>query len=281
MRKVATDVGVNRDEMLEFVRPRHHGIVTATRRDGRPQMSPVAMGVDPEGRVVIASYPDRAKVANLRRNPDCSVMVLSDDFGGEWIQVDGRGEVIDLPDAIEPLVDYFRSISGEHSDWDEYRQAMVDQGKVLIRIEIDRWSPISRGGFPTEVVARDGVVLETDIAGTPEQVFDHFTKPELLQTWWAEVAEVDFEKGFHLSWPNHGDTHLRGTYQRVEPGERLTFTWKFDHEELAERVVDVQFKASKGGTRILLAHEAGTDQERSDYEQGWTFFLETLNELLA
>lgn len=277
MRTVATDVPVNRDEMLDFVRPRHHGIVTTTKRDGRPQMSPVAMGVDEGGRIVIASYPDRAKVHNLRRNTACSVMVLSDDFGGEWIQVDGWGEVIDLPEATEPLVDYFRSISGEHSNWDEYRQAMIDQGKVLIRIEIDRWGPISRGGFPAEVVERDGVVIEVDVAGSPQEVYDYFTKPKLLETWWAEVAEVNLAEGFHLSWPSEGGMHLRGTYQRTEPGERLTFTWNFDHEDLPERVVDVQLKASQGGTRLLLAHEAGTEQEFSDYEQGWKYFLETLD----
>jgi len=266
--------------MLAFARPRHHGIVTTVRKDGRPQMSPVAMGVDPEGRVVVASYPDRAKVYNLRRDPRCSVLVLSDDFGGSWLQVDGRGEILDLPEAVEPLVEYFRSISGEHSDWHEYRQAMVDQGKVLIRIEIDRWGPISRGGFPPEVVRRDGVVLEIDVAGSPSVVFDHFTKPELVMKWWAEVADIDLDSAFHLSWPNHGDTHLRGAYERVEAPNRLTFTWTFDHEDFAERVVDITFTESQGGTKVLISHEAETEQERRNYTDGWTFFLQTLDELL-
>lgn len=266
--------------MLAFVRPRHHGIVTTVRKDGRPQMSPVAMGVDPEGRIVIASYPNRAKVTNMRRNPDCSVMVLSDDFGESWIQVDGRGEILDLPEAVEPLVEYFRSISGEHSDWDEYRQAMLDQGKVLIRIDIDRWGPISRGGFPSEVVQRDGVVLEIDVAGSPGIVFDHFTKPELVSKWWAEVADIDLDSVFHFSWPSYGDTHLRGAYLRVEAPRRLTFTWSFDHEDFAERRVDVALTESQGGTRVLISHEAETEQERQNYLDGWTFFLQTLDGLL-
>ncbi len=150
-RTIATNTTVTREELLEFVRPRHQAILSTTRRDGRPQMSPNTLGVDDNGRLVISSYPMRAKVHNIRRNPAVSVCVLSDDFGGEWVQVDGTAEIVDLPDAVEPLVEYFRNIAGEHPDWDEYRQAMVDQGKVLIRIEIERWGPVARGGFPPEL----------------------------------------------------------------------------------------------------------------------------------
>lgn len=145
---IATTDHVERDELLDFVRPRHRGILATARRDGRPQMSPVAMGVDPEGRIVIATYPERAKVRNLRREPAASVCVLSDEFDGPWVRVDGTAEVLDLPEALEPLVEYFRSISGEHSDWDEYREAMQRQGKCLVRITIERWGPIATGGFP-------------------------------------------------------------------------------------------------------------------------------------
>jgi PPOX class probable F420-dependent enzyme len=150
-RTVATNTEVGRDELLEFIRPRHHGILMTTRRDGRPQASPNTMGVDAEGRIVISTYPERAKAFNVRRDPRVSVCVLSDDFGGAWVQVDGTAEVLDLPAALEPLVDYFRCISGEHSDWDEYRQAMRDQGKSLIRITIERWGPIATGGFPARL----------------------------------------------------------------------------------------------------------------------------------
>ncbi|WP_306212523.1 PPOX class F420-dependent oxidoreductase [Actinoplanes sp. RD1] len=150
-RTIATNTQVSRAELLDFVRPRHHAILMTTRRDGRPQASPNTCGVDAEGRIVISTYPERAKALNIRRNPQVSVCVLSDDFGGAWVQVDGTAEVVDLPDSVEPLVEYFRVISGEHPDWDEYRQAMRDQGKSLIRITVDRWGPIATGGFPARL----------------------------------------------------------------------------------------------------------------------------------
>ena len=124
-----------------------------TRSDGRPQASPVSMGVDQAGRIVISSYPERAKSRNAGRDERASVCVLSDEFDGEWVQVDGRIEVVHQPEAVDALVDYYRSISGEHPNWDEYREAMVVQGKVLLRLTIDRWSPVSRGGFPQRLVA--------------------------------------------------------------------------------------------------------------------------------
>ncbi|MGA5299311.1 PPOX class F420-dependent oxidoreductase [Nucisporomicrobium flavum] len=150
-RTIATNTKVGREELLEFLRPRHHAILMTTRRDGRPQSSPNTCGVDAEGRIVISTYPERAKAANIRRDPRVSVCVLSDDFGGAWVQVDGTAEVLDLPEALEPLVEYFRVISGEHPDWDEYRQAMREQGKSLIRVTIESWGPIATGGFPARL----------------------------------------------------------------------------------------------------------------------------------
>jgi len=150
-RTIATNTTVDREGLLEFLRPRHHAILMTTRKDGRPQASPNTCGVDTEGRIVISTYPERAKAYNVRRDPRVSVLVLSDDFGGAWVQVDGTAEVLDLPEALEPLVEYFRVIAGEHSDWDEYRQAMRDQGKSLIRVTIERWGPIATGGFPPEL----------------------------------------------------------------------------------------------------------------------------------
>ena len=126
-------------------------ILATTRRDGRPQMSPVTMGVDDSRRLVIATYPERVKALNIRSNPAVSVCVLSDDFGGEWVQIDGDAEVLDIPEAVEPFVEYYRNIAGEHPDWDEYRTAMIEQGKSLIRIDITRWGPIARGGFPARL----------------------------------------------------------------------------------------------------------------------------------
>ncbi|MFG2056784.1 PPOX class F420-dependent oxidoreductase [Micromonospora sp. NPDC048930] len=150
-RTIATNTRVDRDALIEFLRPRHKVLLMTTRSDGRPQSSPVSCGVDAEGRLVISTYPERAKVANIRRDPRVSACVLSDDWNGPWVQVDGTAEVLDLPEALEPLVEYFRSISGEHPDWDEYREAMVKQGKSLIRITVDSWGPIATGGFPARL----------------------------------------------------------------------------------------------------------------------------------
>lgn len=150
-RTIARTSAVSRPEMEEFVRARHHAVLMTLRHDGTPQMSPVACGMDAAGRVVVASYPERAKSRNLRRNPAASLCVLSDDWDGAWIQLDGRAEVLDLPDALDPLEEYFRSISGEHPDWAEYRQAMQDQGKCLIRVTVDRWGPVATGGFPARL----------------------------------------------------------------------------------------------------------------------------------
>jgi len=150
-RTIATNESVDRDRLLEFVRPRHQMVLITRRRDGSPQASPVTAGVDEQGRIVISTYPERAKTANVRRDPQVSVLVLSDDFGGAWVQVDGTCEVLDLPDALEPLVDYFRAISGEHPDWDEYRAAMTAQGKSLLRVTPTRWGPVATGGFPARL----------------------------------------------------------------------------------------------------------------------------------
>ncbi|WP_419928481.1 PPOX class F420-dependent oxidoreductase [Candidatus Poriferisocius sp.] len=152
MPSIATDRYVDRTEMEEFVRPRHRGVLLTTRRDGRPQSSLVTLGLDTSGRVVVSSYPERAKSINAKRSPAASMVVMSDEFGGEWIQLDGTAEVLDMPEALDGLVEYFRVISGEHPDWDEYREAMAHQGKCLIRLTIDQWGPISKGGFPARLV---------------------------------------------------------------------------------------------------------------------------------
>ena len=152
MPKTATADRVERDALLEFLRPRHQAVLLTRRRDGGAQLSPVTCGVDGEGRIVVSTYPQRAKVANARRDPAVSLCVLSPDWNDASVQVDGEAEVLDLPDALEPLVEYYRSISGEHPDWDEYRAAMTRQGKSLLRITITRWGPIATGGFPAEVI---------------------------------------------------------------------------------------------------------------------------------
>ncbi len=153
-RSIATNTSVGLDELLDFVRPRHKFLFATTRSDGRPQLSPVSGGVDDHGRLVISSYPQRAKINNAERNPLVSVCVLSEDWNGPWVQVDGEAEVLHMPEAEDALVDYFRCISGEHPDWADYRAAMRLQDKSLIRITPTRWGPIATGGFPVDVAAR-------------------------------------------------------------------------------------------------------------------------------
>ena len=147
-RKIATATSVDRETLLEFVRPRHKATLVTMRKDGRPQMSPVSCGVDESGRIVVSTYPERAKAVNLRRDPRVSILVHSDDWNDAYVQVDGTAEVLDMPEALEPLVEYYRCIAGEHPDWDDYREAMRAQDKSLIRITPQKWGPVATGGFP-------------------------------------------------------------------------------------------------------------------------------------
>jgi PPOX class probable F420-dependent enzyme len=152
-RSIATTTTVELAGLLDFVRPRHRLLLATARRDRRPQISPVTGGLDSEGRIVISTYPTRSKTRNAESDQRVSVLVLSDDWNGPWVQVDGDAEVLHMPQAIDGLVDYFRCISGEHPDWDEYREAMRIQNKSLIRITPTRWGPIATGGFPADVAA--------------------------------------------------------------------------------------------------------------------------------
>ncbi|WP_199435313.1 PPOX class F420-dependent oxidoreductase [Qaidamihabitans albus] len=148
MPRIAAADRVDQQALLEFLRSRHRCLLVTTRADGRPQMSPVTCGVDTEGRIVVSTYPERAKTRNVRRDPRVSLCVLSDEWDGPYVQVDGRAEVLDMPEALDGLVEYFRCVSGEHPDWDEYGEAMARQNKSLVRVHIERWGPISTGGFP-------------------------------------------------------------------------------------------------------------------------------------
>ncbi|HMG30727.1 MAG TPA: PPOX class F420-dependent oxidoreductase [Jiangellaceae bacterium] len=122
------------DQAREFLRSNPRAVLATMRRDGTPQMSPVLAGVDDEGRLVISTRETAIKVANVRRDPRAWVCILNDRFFGRWAQIGGDVDILSLPDAMEPLVDYYRGISGEHPDWDDYRAAMVRDRRCLIRI---------------------------------------------------------------------------------------------------------------------------------------------------
>jgi PPOX class probable F420-dependent enzyme len=133
------------EEARDFIRKNHRAVLATYRADGSPQMSPIAADVDPEGMVVVSSRETAMKTKNLRRDPRASVLVLSENWYGQWVQVDGRAAIVSLPEAMEGLVDYYRRVAGEHENWDEYRAAMEKERRVLIRIAVDRAGPDRSG----------------------------------------------------------------------------------------------------------------------------------------
>jgi PPOX class probable F420-dependent enzyme len=125
----------------EFIRANHNAVMATFRKDGRPAMSPVTAAVDDAGRVVVSTRQTAMKVTHLRRDPRVALTAFTERFYGDWVQVEGSAEIVELPEALELLVDYYRSVSGEHPDWAEYREAMVEQQRVLVRFAIERAGP--------------------------------------------------------------------------------------------------------------------------------------------
>jgi len=132
---------VDLDPARDFLRTHHRAVLATTRRDGRPQLSPVLAAIDGEGRVLISTRETAVKTRNLRRDPNASLCAFSDGFFGEWIQVEGTAEVISLPAAMDLLVAYYRAVAGEHPDWADYRAAMERDRRVIVRISITRAGP--------------------------------------------------------------------------------------------------------------------------------------------
>jgi PPOX class probable F420-dependent enzyme len=132
---------VDTSQAAEFARTHHRAILATTRSDGRPQLSPVVVAADDDDRIMISTRETAIKAKNLARDPRASVCVFSDSFFGEWVQADGTAEICHQPEALDLLVDYYRRVSGEHPDWDEYLEAMRREQRVLVRITIDRAGP--------------------------------------------------------------------------------------------------------------------------------------------
>ncbi len=133
------------ERALAFIREHHEAVMLTFRGDGSAQMSPVACNVDGDGRIVVSTRETALKTKNVRRDPRVSLCVMTAGFYGEWIQVDGTAEVVSLPDAMEPLVDYYRTTAGEHPDWDDYRAAMVRDQRVIVRVAPERAGPDRSG----------------------------------------------------------------------------------------------------------------------------------------
>lgn len=129
------------DAALDFVRAQHHAVLGTLKSDGTPQLSPVTTGVDDAGHVVISTRQTAYKVRNVRRDPRVWLCVFPDRFFGTWVQLEGTAGILELPGAMEPLVDYYRRISGEHPDWEDYRAAMRQDKRLIVRVTIDRAGP--------------------------------------------------------------------------------------------------------------------------------------------
>ena len=121
-------------EAVEFARSNSHAMLSTLRRDGSPQLSPVTVGVDGADRVVISSRQTAVKTKNLIRDPRAWLAIFTPAFYGPWVQLSGPVEIVSLPEALPLLEEYYRSLSGEHPDWDDYRAAMVRDQRCLIRI---------------------------------------------------------------------------------------------------------------------------------------------------
>lgn len=132
------------DKALAFLRDNHHAVLLTRHRDGRPQMSPVTAGVA-GGQIVISTRETAVKVRNVRSDPNVSLCVFTDAFYGQWIQVDGTADILSLPEAMDGLIAYYRDISGEHPDWDDYRAAMIRDRRLLLRITPHRAGPDFHG----------------------------------------------------------------------------------------------------------------------------------------
>src|SRR5690242_3703613 len=132
-------------EALDFIRTNHRAVMATTRADGRPSMSPIVCRVDDEDRVVISTRETAMKVKHIQRDPQVSLCVLNDGFFGAFVQIEGTAELVHLPEAMDGLVEYYRDISGEHPDWDDYRAAMERDQRVLVRITVTRSGPNRSG----------------------------------------------------------------------------------------------------------------------------------------
>ena len=129
----------------QFLRENHNAVLATWRRDGRLQMSPVSVGLDAAGRAIISSAKRAYKVRNLRRDPRATLCVFVEAFTGPWVRIEGTAEVVTFPEAVEPLVDYYRRLAGEHPDWDDYRRAVTADQRVLIQITLERAGPDRQG----------------------------------------------------------------------------------------------------------------------------------------
>jgi PPOX class probable F420-dependent enzyme len=136
---------VDLEEAREFMRDNHRAVLATRRSGGGIQQSPVLVNVDGEGRAIISSRETAYKARNLRRDPWAQLCVVTDRFFGRWIYAEGRAEVISLPEAMDLLIDYYERFPGPNPDWDDYRERMRRERRVLLRIALERAGPDRQG----------------------------------------------------------------------------------------------------------------------------------------
>jgi PPOX class probable F420-dependent enzyme len=125
-----------------FLQQNHRACIAVRQKDGWPQMTFVSPGIDAEGRVIITSRGRTYKVKHLRRDPRVSLLVFGEQYSGsKFVQIHGRAEVIDLPDAMDTLVYWYKQVRGEHKSWDDYKRQMADEKRVIIRVTIEKVGP--------------------------------------------------------------------------------------------------------------------------------------------
>jgi PPOX class probable F420-dependent enzyme len=133
------------DAARSFIRENPRAVMVTRRASGEPQLSPVLSALDEDGRLLVSSRETAFKVKNLRRDPRVSFCFLDEGFFGEWIQVDGQAAIVSLPEAMDLLIAYYRLLSGEHPDWNEYRAAMEKEQRVVVRVALERAGPDRSG----------------------------------------------------------------------------------------------------------------------------------------
>jgi PPOX class probable F420-dependent enzyme len=129
-------------QLLDFLAGRHWGVLATLKHDGRPQLSNVGYAYDPDAGIVrISVTADRAKTRNMQRDPRASLHVTSPDFW-TWVVAEGSAELTPVAadphdGTVEELIRYYRGVNGEHPDWDEYREAMVRERRLVVRLPVE------------------------------------------------------------------------------------------------------------------------------------------------
>jgi PPOX class probable F420-dependent enzyme len=132
-------------EAHEFIKHNHHGVLVARKKDGSLQMTLVTPTLAADGHVIVTARDTTYKVRNIRRNPQVSLLVFGDQFhGSNYVQIDGIAEIVDHPAAMDIVLDWHRQVRGEAKNWDEVRQKTLAEGRIAIKISVEKCGPQTR-----------------------------------------------------------------------------------------------------------------------------------------